>query len=91
LKLKIKGLPESKRFMFTSKRKLLKLMSHRNGMTIATWRVPVMYRLLGSFRPARKNSRRSARATAKEAADRPREPVEGAMEITIAHNLLGGQ
>ena len=50
-----------------------------------------MYRLLEKFRPARKNSRRSARATAKEAEDRPREPVEGAVEITTAHNLLGGQ
>jgi hypothetical protein len=50
-----------------------------------------MYRLLERFRPARKNSRRSARAAAKEAVDRPGEPVEGAVEITTAHNLLGGQ
>ena len=50
-----------------------------------------MYRLLERFRPARKNSRRSARAAANEAADRPREPVKGAVEITTAHNLLGGQ
>ncbi len=50
-----------------------------------------MYRLLGKFRPARKNSRRSARAAAKEAVDRPGEPVEGAVDTTTAHNLLGGQ
>ena len=50
-----------------------------------------MYRLLGKSRPARKNSRRPTRAAAKEAADRPGEPAEGAVEITTAHNLLGGQ
>jgi hypothetical protein len=50
-----------------------------------------MYRLLGKFRRARKTSRRSARAAAIEAADRPGEPVEGAVDITTAHNLLGGQ
>jgi hypothetical protein len=50
-----------------------------------------MYRLLEKSRPARKNNRRSARAAANEAVDRPREPVEGAVEITTAHNLLGGQ
>jgi hypothetical protein len=50
-----------------------------------------MYRLLERFRPDRKNNRRSARAAANEAVDRPREPVKGAVEITIAHHLLGGQ
>jgi hypothetical protein len=50
-----------------------------------------MYRLLERFRRARKNSRRSTRAAAKEAADRSGEPVKGAMDTTIAHNLLGGQ
>jgi len=54
-----------------------------------------MYRLLEKFRPARKNNRRSARASANEAAqkweDRPRQPVKGAVDITTAHNLLGGQ
>jgi len=50
-----------------------------------------MYRLLGKFLPARKNNRRPTRATAKEAGDRPGEPVKGAVEITTAHNLLGGQ
>lgn len=62
-----------------------------NGTLIAILRVPVMYRLLERFRPARKNSRRSARAAANEAVDRPGEPVKGAVEITIAHHLLGGQ
>jgi hypothetical protein len=50
-----------------------------------------MYRLLGKFRRARKNSRRSARAAAKEAVDRPGKPVEGAVDTTTARNLLGGQ
>ena len=45
-----------------------------------------MYRLLERFRPARKNSRRSTRAAIHEVADRSREPVEGAVEITTAHN-----
>ena len=35
-----------------------------------------MYRLPGRYRPARKNSRHSARAAANEAADRSREPVQ---------------
>lgn len=44
-----------------------------------------MYRLLGRVRPAPQNSRRSARATANEAAletreNRPSELVEGTME-----------
>ena len=50
-----------------------------------------MYRLLEKSRPARKNSRHSARAATKVVANRLREPVAGAVEITIAHNLLGGQ
>jgi hypothetical protein len=45
-----------------------------------------MYRLLERFRPARKNSRRSTRAAIHEVADRSREPVESAVEITTAHN-----
>jgi hypothetical protein len=49
-----------------------------------------MYRLLEN--PASpQNSRHSTRASANEAVDRSREPVEGAMDITIAHKLLGGQ
>ena len=50
-----------------------------------------MYRLLEDSGEPAKNSRRSARAAVNEAADRPGEPVEGAVEITTAHNLLGGQ
>ena len=49
-----------------------------------------MYRLL-EIPASPQNSRRSARAAANEAVDRPGEPVEGAVDITTAHNLLGGQ
>ena len=45
----------------------------------------------GEYPASPQNSRHPTRATAKEAADRPGEPVEGAVEITTAHNLLGGQ
>jgi hypothetical protein len=69
----------------------MKANKHENGTSIAISRVPVMYRLLDKFRPARKNSRLPARAAANEAADQPGEPVKGAVEITTAHNLLGGQ
>ena len=50
-----------------------------------------MYRLLGKIPASPQNSRHSARAIAKEAIDRLGEPVEGAVEITAGHNLLGGQ
>lgn len=69
----------------------MKRISDGNGTAIAIRRVPVMYRLLEKSRPARKNSRHSARAATKVVANRLREPVAGAVEITIAHNLLGGQ
>ena len=55
-----------------------------------TREVPVMYRLLERNPASPQNSRHSVRASAKEAVDRPREPVKSAMDITIA-NLLGGQ
>ena len=42
-----------------------------------------MYRLL-EIPASPQNSRRSARAAANEAADRPGEPVEGAVDITTA-------
>lgn len=50
-----------------------------------------MYRLLERFRPARKTADARQELAAKESGNRPREPVEGAVEITTAHNLLGGQ
>jgi hypothetical protein len=50
-----------------------------------------MYRLLERFRPARKIADGSTRAATNEVANRSREPVEGAVDITTAHNLLGGQ
>lgn len=40
----------------------------------------------GELPASPQNSRRSARAAANEAVDRPREPVEGAMDTTVAHN-----
>jgi hypothetical protein len=45
----------------------------------------------GEIPASPQNSRRSARAAVNETADRPGEPVEGAVDITTAHNLLGGQ
>jgi hypothetical protein len=50
-----------------------------------------MYRLLENIRPARKTADTQQEATAKEAANRLGKSVEGAVEITIARNLLGGQ
>jgi hypothetical protein len=50
-----------------------------------------MYRLLGKSRPARKNKQTLGKSSRQRAADRPGKPVEGAVDITTAHNLLGGQ
>lgn len=45
-----------------------------------------MYRLLERFRPARKKQQTLGKSSHQRVADRSREPVEGAVEITTAHN-----
>jgi hypothetical protein len=92
LKFDCSVLRESKRFTVAAGCKPLTLKVSRNGMLIAIYQgasdVPAAGKKSGQ--PAKK-SRRSARAAANEAADRPRKPAKGAVDITTGHNLLGGQ
>lgn len=50
-----------------------------------------MYRLLENIRPDRKRAGTRQEQPPKKRQTGRGEPVEGAVEITTAHNLLGGQ
>lgn len=62
-----------------------------NGPSIAYCKGASDVPAAGKIPASPQNNRRSARAAVNETADRPGEPVKGAVEITTARNLLGGQ